>query len=273
MLSGCAVIGHPVAHSLSPAIHRAAYAALGLDWQYTAIDVAPDGLAGFMAGLDEQLAGLSVTMPHKVELVNHGQPDDLVRLTGVANTWVRTDQGPIVRNTDVLGYGQAFASAGLHRARRAILVGNGATATSALVGLSRLGVTDLLILARDPGRARGLLALAVQLGVTARAQSLALGDEPLPPADLLVSTIPSAGVDPHAAALAASAALVFDSIYDPWPTALAQAAQAAGRPVLNGLDLLAGQAVEQVRLMTGGQVSFDLLRAAARDAIERPTQL
>ena len=77
----------------------------------------------------------------------------------------------------------------------------------------------------------------------------------------------------RAAALAASAALVFDSIYDPWPTALAQAAQAAGRPVLNGLDLLAGQAVEQVRLMTGGQVSFDLLRAAARDAIERPTQL
>lgn len=274
VLTRCAVIGHPVAHSLSPVIHRAAYADLGLAWTYDAIDVAPDGLAAFMAGLDQGLRGLSVTMPHKVELLAHGAGDELTELTGVANTWVRTQTGPIVRNTDVLGYAEAFASAGLHRVTTAIIVGNGATAKSALVGVARLGVSDVQVLVRDPRRATDLLELAARLEVSASVAPLDdLNHAPARPVELLVSTVPSAGVDAHASALADAAQWVFDSIYDPWPTALAQAAERAGRPVLNGLDLLAGQAVEQVRLMTGRQVEFGLLRAAARDAMQARHQL
>ena len=96
-------------------MHRAAYRGLGLDWSFDAVDVASDGLADFMAGLDESWRGLAVTMPHKQELAGLGEPDELVRLLGVANTWVRTTSGPVVRNTDASGVCDALRPAGVHR--------------------------------------------------------------------------------------------------------------------------------------------------------------
>ena len=97
----CAVVGHPVAHSLSPAIHCAAYQLLDLDWSYQVIDVEPGGLRAFIASLDDSWRGLSVTMPHKVDLVELGETDATVDLLGAANTWVRRDGRTIVRNTAV----------------------------------------------------------------------------------------------------------------------------------------------------------------------------
>ena len=269
----CAVIGHPVGHSLSPAIHRAAYAQLGLAWEYTAVDVAPGGVGDFVRGLDASWRGLSVTAPHKDDLVALGEPDDIVGLTGAANTWVRDSRaagGAIVRNTDVPGYGVAFAAHGIAGLETAILVGNGATARSALVGLSRLGVRRVVVLARDPGRAQGLVALGEVLGVEVEPGQLG-GEAPVR-ADVLVSTVPAIGATPHADTLAGVAEVVFDSVYDPWPTPLAAAAAQRGVPVLNGLDLLAGQAVEQVRWHTGHEVDFDVLRTAAQDAITARNQ-
>lgn len=283
----CAVIGHPVGHSLSPAIHRAAYAHLGLVWEYTAVDVAPGVVGDFVRGLDESWRGLSVTAPHKDDLVALGEPDDVVRLTGAANTWVRDSRamgGAIVRNTDVPGYGVAFAAHGIQGLETAILIGNGATARSALVGLSRIGVRRVVVLARDPGRAHGLVALGEVLGVGV--EPAQLGGEPPERADVLVSTVPAAGATPHAETLARTADVVFDSVYEPWPTPLAAAALAnpgglggsglsesgSGVLVLNGLDLLAGQAVEQVRWHTGEDVTFELLRGAAQDAITARNQ-
>lgn len=263
----CAVVGHPVAHSLSPAMHRAAYEQLGLDWTYDAVDVEPGGLTRFVAGLDASWRALSITAPHKDDAVAFGEPDDVVELTGAANTWVRgvgSDGRDLVRNTDVPGYGVAFAAHGVRDVASALLVGNGATARSALVGLARLGVGRITVLARRPERAVDLVALAERLGV--RAEVVRLG-EVAPEADLLVSTVPAEGPAAHAEQLVGLAPVVFDSVYDPWPTPLAAAAERRGRLVLNGLDLLAGQAVEQVRWMTGGQVGFELLRSAAQDAI------
>lgn len=259
-----------MAHSLSPALHRAAYAALGLDWTYSAIDVEPGGAAEFIAGLDESWRGLSVTAPHKDDLVNCGDPDQVVTLTGAANTWVRTETGAIVRNTDVPGYGVALAAHGIKGLRSATVIGNGATARSAVAGLARAGVDEVQVLARRPERAAGLVELATTLGLSSTVTTLGA---PSPSTDIVVSTIPAAGLATHADAVAALAPVVFDSVYDPWPTPLAAAAHQRGALVLNGLDLLAGQAVEQIRWMTGGEVTFELLRPAARDAMAARSQL
>lgn len=254
------MVGHPVAHSLSPALHRAAYRRLGLDWSYDAVDVEPGGLARFVAGLGRDVwRGLSVTMPHKPDLVALGEPDDVVRLTGVANTLILDAGGDRVHNTDVPGFVRACAAHGVTGVERMLLAGNGATAASVLVAAAGMGLREVTVLARDPGRAAPLLRLAEVLGM--RASVAAFGD-PMPDADLLASTVPAAALDAHASALAARAGIVFDVIYDPWPTPLAVAGERLGRVVVNGLDLLAGQAVDQVRLMTGEQVDFDLLRSA-----------
>ncbi len=264
MVTRCGVIGHPVEHSLSPAIHRAAYAALGLDWAYDRHDVAPGGVRAFIAGLDASWRGISATMPHKEDLIAEGTPDEVVGLTGAANTWVRTADGPIVRNTDVPGFGIACRAHGVEEIGSAVLVGNGATARSSLVALAKLGARTVTVLARTPGRAADLVTLGAGLGVAVPV--VGLGGEVVA-ADVVVSTVPVAGSAPVAEALAAAVPVVFDAVYDPWPTPLAEAGAASGRLVLNGLDLLAGQAVDQVRWMTGETVTFELLRGAASEAL------
>lgn len=265
----CAVIGHPAAHSLSPALHRAAYRQLGLDWSYEAIDVEPGGVADFVKGLDGSWRGISVTMPHKEAIRAHGVGDELVELVGVANTLViPTDGEPLVRNTDVGGFQLAMAQAGVESADSATIIGNGATARSAAVALRMMGVERLLVLARRPERAEWLREFAShQLGMLSEVRPLVAGQ--VLPADVLVSTVPDGGSDALADELAASAPVVFDAIYDPWPTVLAAAAERAGARVVSGLDLLAGQAVEQVRLMTGGEVSFELLVSAGQEELRR----
>lgn len=268
----CAVIGDPADHSLSPALHLAAYRALGLDWGYQAITVAPGALDEFVRTLDESWRGLSVTMPHKQAIRAWGEGDELVELTGVANTWLRTEHGAIVRNTDVGGYQLAFAQHDIETADSAIVVGNGATARSACVALRQMGVERLLLLARSPERAQQLRRFCSEaLGMLCQVRELAPGN-PID-SDIVLSTVPAGGANHLADELVAHAGVVFDSVYDPWPTTLSTAAAVAGRPTLNGLDLLAGQAVEQVRLMTGGEVGFELLRSAGQEELNRRSQV
>lgn len=264
----CAVVGHPVGHSLSPAIHRAAYRALGLDWSYDAVDVRPGGLAAFVTGLDESWRGLSVTMPHKTDLVALGRPDPAVRRLGVANTWVRTPDGPIVANTDVDGLVLACRTRGVTRLERFAVLGAGATARSAIAGAAELGARRVSIISRALERSGDALALAAELGMDAEWVPIRDADGAASGADLLLSTVPAAALAATAEGLVAGAGAVFDVVYDPWPTPLSVAAEAAGLPVLDGLDLLAGQAVGQVRLMTGHEVPLELLRDAARDGLD-----
>lgn len=261
----CSVIGHPVHHSLSPAMHRAAYAVLGLDWDYQLHDVLPEDLDAFVAGLDRRWRGLSVTMPHKEAIIGFGEPDDVVRLTGAGNTLVLGDEGRTVHNTDVAGVVNAVR---LERPSvdRVTIVGNGATARSGLVGIARMGARQLTVLARRPERAGGMVDLARRVGIEAVVLPL---EETPPRADLLFSTIPTTGLQDHADRLSGTADLLFDAVYDPWPTPLGRAAEATGTPILSGLHLLAGQAVDQVRLMTGLDIDLDTLLQAGRAELER----
>ena len=264
----CAVLGSPIAHSLSPALHRAAYAELGLDWTYDRFEMGEDGLAGFVAGCDASWRGLSLTMPLKVVALSLGEVDPLAAQVGAANTLLFDRDGARrLHNTDVGGLAWALGGVGVTAVQRATLLGAGATARSTLVSLSRLGARQVTVLARTPARAVPLVDLGASLGMTVTVRSWT---DPLPRADVVLNTAVAGAADSLAEAAAASAPVVFDAIYDPWPTRLASAAEAAGCAVVNGLDLLVGQALLQIELMTGRSASPTTLRAAGLTALARP---
>ena len=264
----CAVLGSPIAHSLSPALHRAAYAELGLaGWSYGRAEVRAGGLASFVETLDDAWRGLSLTMPLKVEvldLAGVGVVSETARLTGVGNTLLLGGDGREVHNTDVGGLVAAVRRVLAGPVPTVTVVGSGATARSVLAAAGELGAARVQVLARDPRKAGALRPLAVAVGVELVVP--AWGVAP-PPADLLVSSVTAGAVDDRAEVLAAGAGLVFDVVYDPWPSALAAAAERAGVRVLDGLDLLVGQAVLQVELMTGRRPSSAVLRAAGDAAL------
>ncbi|QDP96735.1 shikimate dehydrogenase [Microlunatus elymi] len=263
----CAVLGSPIEHSLSPALHRAAYAALGLtDWEYQRHRVEADELAGFVAGLDPSWRGLSLTMPLKVAALELGEPDELALLAEAANTMIiSADGGRRVYNTDVGGLVSAFAAAGVTKINSATVLGSGATARSSMISASRMGAERILLMARRVDHARSSLGgLADRLGVGL--DVVGWGDR-VPVADVLISTVVGGAADPIADAAAAAARVIFDVIYDPWPTALATAAEQSGRTVLNGLDLLVHQAIGQLELMTGRTVDPEVLLQAGRTAL------
>ena len=251
----CAVIGSPIAHSLSPVMHRAAYAAIGLDWTYDAIEVPPGALATFVDGCDESWAGLSVTAPLKREAAEYAVTrSSVVETLGVANTLIGGPDGWHAVNTDVPGAVEALRERGITTVHSVRFLGGGATVDSLLLAVRELGAVDIEVCVRNPAGFQPVDGVAVRQ----------LGDPIGASVDLLISTIPADAVPPAAVE---SARAVFDVIYDPWPTFLVSAASAAGLPVVTGLDLLAHQARLQVELMTGETVDVDLLRDAALEAL------
>ncbi|WP_062378014.1 shikimate dehydrogenase [Demequina pelophila] len=262
------VLGHPIGHSLSPALHRAAYAELGLDWDYQAYDVDSGGLPAFLEGVDESWAGLSLTMPLKVEavpLMDH--VEGMAKLVGGVNTvlvqhvgGVRTLVGA---NTDVWGIQEAFREAGVTRASSeggrslsGVILGGGATATSALAALGSLGVTAPVVVVRSRGRAGGLMRTATKMGLAPRFVTFEDAADALAGADAVVSTIPAAAGERVAGTLASvrPGAALLDAIYDPLVTPLGARWADLGGTRIGGERMLAHQAAEQVRLMTGRSV-------------------
>ncbi|MDU0315689.1 shikimate dehydrogenase [Phycicoccus sp. M110.8] len=272
-----AVLGQPVAHSLSPTLHAAGYRALGLtEWRYTAHEVGADDLAGWVGERDESWRGLSLTMPLKeVAFEVAATVTETARVTGAVNTLVRReDLGWDAHNTDVHGIEAALAGAPHDGA--ATVLGGGATARSALLALAGLGVRSVQLAVRGDARPE-TLRLAVHAGVAV--EVVALADWARDPGRLVVSTLPPAGAVAAAAALGGpaggrkgrelSGATVMDVVYADWPTPLARAATAAGATVVSGLDMLVHQAAEQFRLFTGEAPPVDAMYAAGRQALAR----
>jgi shikimate dehydrogenase len=263
----CAVLGSPIAHSLSPVMHRAAYARLGLDWRYDAYDVDEVGLPVFLDGLDASWRGLSLTMPLKrAVLPLLDAVSDTARAAGGANTVLLDDSGRSGDNTDVPGIVAALAERGVSGVTSATVVGAGATAESFVVALRRIGLESVRLVVRDPARAEGLRARAAAAGLDVVVRRID-DDEPIDDVDLLVSTVPATTVEPLAEQWVSHSLAVFDAIYDPWPTPLLQAASTAGRTAASGIDLLAHQAVLQVALMTGRDLPVDAVRNPALAAL------
>jgi shikimate dehydrogenase len=253
------VLGSPVEHSLSPALHRAAYADLGLNWTYERVEVATHGLASFVRGLDTSWRGLSLTMPLKVAVLGLGQPDQIAQLAGAGNTLVLEGGERWVYNTDVGGLVGAVRRAAAAPLTDVTILGTGATARSALLGASDLGAQLVTVVARTPARAEALTILGDQLGVQVEVRPWS---SLIPESDLVVSTVVAGAADSIAQAVAGSAPLIVDIIYDPWPTVLATAAKRAGCRVVSGFDVLIGQALLQIELMTGRSVAADVLYSA-----------
>ncbi|MDL4777264.1 MULTISPECIES: shikimate dehydrogenase [Thermomonosporaceae] len=266
-----AVLGSPIGHSLSPVLHRAAYAAMGLDdWSYEAIECGEDGLAGLLDGLGPAWAGLSLTMPLKrtaLKLVD--EVSELAVKVGGANTIVLRDGRRFGDNTDVHGVVTALTGAGLGDPGRAVVLGGGATAASVLAALAGLGLDEAVLAARSPERAAGAAEVGERFGLTVRVAALDRLPELLP-AGLVVSTLPGRSGDAFAEPVAASGAALFDVVYAPWPTALAAAVGGAGGTVVGGFEMLLHQAVRQVTLMTGREdVPVEAMRAAGEAELAR----
>jgi shikimate dehydrogenase len=256
-----AVVGRPVAHSLSPLLHRAAYAALGLtDWTYDALDVGAEDLPVLLAGLGEEWRGFSVTMPCKqaaVEVADVVEP--LPRLLGAANTLVRTEAGWRAENTDVSGIGMALQLAGAEDVEAATLIGAGGTAAAAAVALASLGARSVDVVVRDPSRAVDVTRVLDTLGVVATVTPISAAGLAAP---LVVSTVP---IDAQPSLLELpwrAEHTVLDVLYAPWPTPLAQRVGSVGGRVAGGLEVLFWQATVQVELMTGLPAPIAAMRAA-----------
>jgi shikimate dehydrogenase len=266
-----AVLGSPIAHSLSPVLHRAAYAAMGLDgWSYEAVECGEDDLAALLDGLGPEWAGLSLTMPLKrVALDLADTASDLAVNVGGANTLVLRDGRRHADNTDVHGIVTALTEAGVKAPGSALVLGGGATAASALAALAGLGLDAAVLAARTPERAAAAAAVGERFGLAVRVVTLDRAADHLP-ADLVVSTLPGRAADPFAGPVAESGAALFDVVYAPWPTALAAAVGRAGGVVVGGFAMLLHQAVRQVTLMTGrDDVPVEAMRAAGEAELER----
>lgn len=277
-LRRAAVLGHPVGHSLSPALHRAAYAALGLDgWAYDAFDVTEEQLPAFVAGLDVTWAGLSLTMPLKqtiIPLLDHVEP--LAQVVGAVNTVLLQGSGSartlVGANTDVYGLVTALGE-GLGAGEKitsAAVLGAGATAASTLAALAQLGCTAPVVHVRSLARAGGLMRAAHRMGVEPVFRSLDGAGADLARAEAVVSTLPPRAADPLAAALAGTSVsgVLLDAAYDPRPTALSVAWAQAGGVAVPGERMLLHQAVEQVRLMTGHPGPVDAMARALEERLE-----
>ena len=261
----CAVLGSPIEHSLSPALHYAAYANLGLSWSYERIEVDESELASFVAGLDASWRGLSLTMPLKVAVLELGEVDQLARLAGGGNTLIVEAGIRTVYNTDVTGLSWAVRQVAPTPLPRVTILGAGATARAALIAAAKLGAKQVTVVARTPSRAEPLRALGRDVGVEVGIRPWTM---PFPAADMAVSTVVSGAADSMAQGLADSASTIVDVSYDPWPTVLATMAQRAGCTVISGRDLLVGQALLQIELMTGRSVTADVLYAALPADVE-----
>jgi shikimate dehydrogenase len=264
-----AVLGHPIAHSLSPVLHRAAYDALGLPWEYSIVDCTAADLAAYVGSLDSSWVGLSLTMPLKqavLPLLDDADP--LVLATGAANTLLLAGGRRLGVNTDVEGIERVLVEQGAARGTAASVIGGGATARSAVAALAALGASAVTGYVRRPEAGDELVATGAAVGVEIAVQPWERAHEALR-APVVVSTVPRGVADPLVDAVPADAGVLLDVVYDPWPTALAAAWSAHSGRVASGLIMLLHQAVGQVRLMTGEQPPVEVMRAALEDAAIR----
>ena len=280
-----AVLGHPIAHSKSPALHAAAYDALDLDWSYETIDMTTDALPEFIRTRDADWRGLSLTMPLKRDVLPLlGAMDEFTELTGGANTVLfGADPFDAKRrmlrgfNTDVYGVTESFRAAGVEKLSTVRLLGGGATAASVLVAVSRLGARRVVIAARSLEKLGPLIALAEWLGLELAVEPLSEIDRTFVP-DAVVSTLPNGvelGRDVDLGDESCRRSVLFDVAYEPWPTALATSWFEAGGVVIRGLEMLAHQALIQVRIFVNGHPDAPLDREAAvfaamRSAVDLP---
>ncbi|MBW8819289.1 MAG: shikimate dehydrogenase [Streptomyces sp.] len=265
-----AVLGKPIAHSLSPVLHRAAYEELGLTgWSYDRFELDEAALPGFVGQLGPEWAGLSVTMPLKRAVIPLlDEISETAASVEAVNTVVFTEDGRrLGDNTDIPGMVAALRERGIEQVGSAAILGAGATASSALAALARICTGDVVAYVRSEARAAEMRQWGERLDVELRTADWADAAEALD-APLVIATTPAGATDALAHAVPERPAALFDVLYDPWPTELAARWSMIGGAVVSGLDLLVHQAVLQVEQMTGLRPApVEAMRKAGEQAV------
>jgi shikimate dehydrogenase len=267
----CAVLGSPIAHSLSPALHRAAYAYLGLDWQYGRHEVDEAALPDFFRGLDASWRGLSLTMPLKQAAI--ACVDDLsetARLVEAVNTVLLEPHGRRYGdNTDVPGMVNGLRERGVGQVSAGAVLGGGATARSALAVLRQVA-DAATVYVRTPERAQTLLAVADELGLACTVRPWGERYDGLA-APVVMVTTPVGATDDLSDAVPEAPGALLDVVYNSGGSPLSTSWASAGGAVVGGLDVLVHQAVLQVFLMTGKGVPLTVLRDAGERVLAART--
>ncbi len=277
-----ALLGDPVRHSISPAMHRAAFEVLGLDAEYTARRTAPDEVGPIMQGAD--LAGGNVTLPHKLRAARAlARPGAAVRATGACNCWWRRPDGELAGdNTDVGGLRLALSRFGFEpRGARVLLLGAGGAARAAVHALLEGGVSSVEILNRTPARAQALrdraLAHAAEADSAADTHRVAEGvrvvaaphagatyDLVLNSTSLGLASGDPLPLDLDRGAVRGRCGAAFDMVYAAGGTAWIRHARGLGIRAMGGLDMLVGQAALSLeRWFPGRPAPFEAMREAA----------
>lgn len=256
----CGIALHPAGHTRSPAMHNAAYAALGVDAVYLAFDVAPASLPAAVAGLRALgIRQLSVSIPHKVEVMRHlDNVEETARRIGAVNTVVRRDGRLVGSNSDWLGAVRALEREIPLAGRSAVVLGAGGTARAVTFGLLERGAR-VTVLNRTPDKAQ---ELARALGAEAAGP---LSDLSGAGYDVLVNTTSvglSEDTSPVPAEALAPGSVVMDAVYEPERTRLLREAEARGARVVQGKWMLVLQAAEQLEAWTGARAPIDVMERA-----------
>jgi len=244
------VAGSPIQHSLSPAIHQAAYSHLGLDFSYDRFEVRQGELGNFLD--DEALSGLSVTMPLKDEAFELAtERSSEAAKTGVVNTLIRTSDGLVGHNTDVVGFKKCFSKVSIPTA--ITLIGSGATSRSAALALSEVFPgSNVAVMGRTSQSVLNLVDLVRSYGLNAHVANL--DASALASSDLVVSTVPGSALadlwEEVSTITIGEHATLFDVAYEPWPSL---ASKAWGPKCISGLEMLIWQGIEQVKLFANSQ--------------------
>lgn len=252
------VWGDPIAHSLSPVLHHAAYQALGLDWDYRAVKVSIEQLPDAFSTLPSAVRGLSLTMPLKEAILPLvADHRGAVSLLHAANTVVQDDSGWWLDNTDWRGAFEVIARHGGLAGLSVWLVGAGATARAVLYALAELAPSSVTLMVRNTERALPSVVLAHTLGLSCEARELT--DPPVQAPAWVISTLPG-GVEVNLPGLRdiAGQSTLFDIAYSPWPSALGVIWREAGSPLVSGREMLLYQAVAQIRGFLHGDTSQEL---------------
>lgn len=272
------LIGHPVRHSPSPAMHRAACAALGLDWSYSAIDVAPGKLPEVWPELVSRLSGANVTTPHKevaAAMADRLTPE--AAAAGSVNTLVCKDGAVLGATTDGAGFMRALAASGRRAPSAALILGAGGAARAVAHALAA-GGSEVAIAARHPTQAEtvaGHLAGAGGWRVTVVPFEAAAISRTLCGCELLVNATTAGSLaDPAECPLPREVVLpseltVFDLIYGPHPTELLRRAAEAGCLAIPGVEMLVHQAALSLELWCGCEAPLEVMRAAAVTHLEQ----
>jgi len=275
----CALIGDPVEHSMSPAMHNAAFKKLGLDYVYIPFNVKPQGLAKAVEGLRAlNVKGFNVTIPHKVAVIPLLDGlDPLAEKIGAVNTVVNTDSQLLGYNTDAEGFLKALLENGIQpEGKRTIVLGAGGASRAITYILVKKGAGVTIVNRQQELDWAEDISRLIRRDLRKEVRVCELGQlaKTIENTDLLVNATsvgmsPAGGVSPVPAPLLRKISAVFDIVYNPIETRLLREAKAAGARTIGGVDMLAWQGALAFEKWTGQPAPLDLMRGEAVKMLEK----